>query len=298
MKKNLPTLTIGIPAYNEGSSIFRLLDSISSQKIERIELDKIIVYSDGSYDNTVLKCRQYRKLPIKVVDSKIRRGKSHGLNIINKLSSSNVLVILDADVMFKDVYSLSRLVAPILKNKADLCGGKVDELPTYSLIGRILHSSMEYKRMIFTQLNNGDNIYTCHGRIRAFSKKLYKTIKFKSSINEDAYSYLFTTYYGYKYKYIPSSIAYYNIPNSLRDHQLQSIRFIDSKNISKDEFGSKFVEEAYTIPKSLMFKTFITSMKSDLLLVSYIFLAAYISIQSLTTTKSNNKWTIAKSTKI
>ena len=54
-KKSMKQLrvTIGIPAYNEENNIIPLLTSLVNQKTSQVVVEKIIVMSDGSSDNTV-----------------------------------------------------------------------------------------------------------------------------------------------------------------------------------------------------------------------------------------------------
>ena len=51
-------ISIGIPAYNEGGNIARLLRSVLGQK-KRELIDEIIVISDGSSDNTVSEVKTF-----------------------------------------------------------------------------------------------------------------------------------------------------------------------------------------------------------------------------------------------
>ena len=47
-----PTVTIGIPSYNEAQNIGQLLESLLKQVSNSYILEKIIVCSDGSTDDT------------------------------------------------------------------------------------------------------------------------------------------------------------------------------------------------------------------------------------------------------
>ena len=46
------TCSIGIFAHNEAANIRHLLEAISSQKLERVEIDEVIVVSSASTDAT------------------------------------------------------------------------------------------------------------------------------------------------------------------------------------------------------------------------------------------------------
>lgn len=292
------TVTIGIPAYNEELNILHLLEAIKVQKLGTIQLKEVIIYSDGSTDQTVQIVKQHRGLPIHVIESKNRKGKSSGLNAINKRSTADVLVILDADIYLKDKHTIRKLILPIITNGIDLCAGKVDELPTKSWVGKMLHASMEYKRDVFSRMNHGNNLYTCHGRIRAFSKKIYKKINYQQSINEDAYSYMFAVSNGYAYQYIPGAVAFYSIPTTLKDHELQSVRYFQSTTRSCKEFGKKFVEECYKIPLSIGLSRLIIHLVKSPVLALYLLTVFYFKVKSKMVKKIKSTWGISKTSKV
>ncbi len=97
--KKIPTVTIGIPAYNEEANIEHLLRSIISDQSKQIKLIKIIVISDGSTDATVKKARSIKDKRIFVLDRKKRLGLVQSENEILKHTQGDVLVMLDGDVI-------------------------------------------------------------------------------------------------------------------------------------------------------------------------------------------------------
>ena len=75
-----PTISIGIPAYNEAENIQNLLRCILSQDMSLYTLEEIYVISDGSTDRTVEEASSIADSRIKVTDVKERIGKSEHLN--------------------------------------------------------------------------------------------------------------------------------------------------------------------------------------------------------------------------
>ena len=69
-----PTVTIGIPAYNEEANIKNLLDSILSQIQNNFIIDEIIVVSDGSSDKTADIVRSLNNSLINLIEDKERLG--------------------------------------------------------------------------------------------------------------------------------------------------------------------------------------------------------------------------------
>ncbi len=292
----LPTITIGIPAYNEEYGLNFLLNQISLQSFSKSKLVKIIIYSDGSTDNTVVVARKFKQLPLTIIDQKTRQGKVTALNTIIKRVSSDVLVLLDADVVLKNKNTIDQLSSRLYKGSFDLCAPKVVPLVSSSGIGDVLMSSIVFKNQLFENINTGNNIYTCHGRSRAFSKRLYSQIIFKD-IDEDAYSYLFCKYHNYRYQYLSDLSVFYHLPTNLYDHALQSTRFFQSKLRSYAEFGEDFVKAAYHIPRWLLIKTFLISITKNSMLIPYVFLTLYLSLKARFTKRIPNTWIVSKSSK-
>jgi glycosyltransferase involved in cell wall biosynthesis len=297
MKTKKYTLSIGIPAYNEESNIQNLLLQLSQQHITSLCLEKVIIYSDGSTDKTKKIASRFRGLPIFVIAGKKRLGKANALNEIIKNISSDVLVILDADVLINDLFTIDHLATRLITDNLDLSAPRVEGLPNKSWISKMLMASLEFKLRLFELINHGNNIYTCHGRARAFSRRIYSRNIFKESINEDAYSYLYCIYHGYQYRYQNDLVIHYQLPRTHRDHALQSIRYFQSKNVSESEFGDEFVSRAYTIPKSLVMKALPLAIYKYPLLIPYIFIAVYLSIKSRFSKRTENTWVVSQSSK-
>ncbi|QQR64413.1 glycosyltransferase family 2 protein [Candidatus Roizmanbacteria bacterium] len=61
---------MGIPAFNEGRNIQNLLRSILIQTERSYRIDKIVLISDGSNDDTVWKARQVKNKRLQIIDIK------------------------------------------------------------------------------------------------------------------------------------------------------------------------------------------------------------------------------------
>src|SRR6185437_3351645 len=103
------TVSIGIPAFNEQANINQLLTLLLSQTGSNITLEKIFVISDGSTDKTDAEVAKIHDPRIYFSDDRKRLGKSARLNEIVKLNTSDVLILMDADVVFNDKKLLSKL---------------------------------------------------------------------------------------------------------------------------------------------------------------------------------------------
>ncbi len=252
--KQKPTLTIAIPAYNEEANLPRLLASLAKQEKNMYRLEKVYIGSDGSTDKTVQIGKTFSKLPTSVIANKKRRGKASILNQIIKKTTSDVLVIIDADTYIFDRKFIGKLIAPIVRTTADLTSAKVEELRPKNFLQHVLWCSMQVKKKIFEDLHKGNNIYTCHGRSRGFSKRFYSSFRFENSAGEDAFSYLSCITSGYTYRYVKNASIYYQLPQTWNDHVKQSVRYLQHDRQFADAFSKEVLASAYALPKSLVFR--------------------------------------------
>ena len=295
------TVSIGIPAYNEEANIGYLLNDLLTQKEEGYRLEKIYVYSDGSTDTTEGVVRDVLDGRIELIIGRERMGASHGQNTIMAKALSEALVFLNADIQIRDKDSIQKLIKPLMNKEADLVSVKHKPLPARNFFESILVTSVELKSILFETYNKGNNVYTCHGSARAFSKKLYKEMTFRKSVGEDAYSYLYCVFHGYKYNYVQDTEIYYRLPNSFTDHKSQSTRFFKGKSNFGDVFGEGLVYQTMRIPQV---SYLLASMKAIPLILrkpitvgGYIFLVCWLRMQAFFGGAVSETWEIATSSK-
>jgi glycosyltransferase involved in cell wall biosynthesis len=106
--KNLPTISVVIPTYNEDKNIKRCLESIYQQKYPKEKLEVIIV-DDKSTDKTLHIAKKY---PVKIIIS----GKRHGE--ISKMigfrrATGKYAIYLDADVELKGKNWFKKMIKPL-----------------------------------------------------------------------------------------------------------------------------------------------------------------------------------------
>jgi hyaluronan synthase len=112
--EKLPTVTVIIPAYNEGADVAKSIDSIARSNYPREKM-QIIAIDDGSKDDTWFHMESAAKRhPDIVCAIKMDKngGKRQGLRVGFALAAGDVLVTMDSDsVVERD--SLRSLVTPI-----------------------------------------------------------------------------------------------------------------------------------------------------------------------------------------
>lgn len=172
---NLVKLFIVIPAFNESAVIYKILKSLP-RKINGISDLNIIVIDDGSSDNTY---NEASRAKVPIVKHTINRGvgaaTKTGLELA-KRQKADIVITFDADGQH-DPKDLSKLIQPILKNRADLVIGsrfkKVQKMPKDRLI-------LNWMANLATLAIFGVFSTDSQSGLRAFSKKALDFIDIKS----------------------------------------------------------------------------------------------------------------------
>ncbi|WP_437600830.1 glycosyltransferase family 2 protein [Sorangium sp. So ce590] len=92
----VPTVTACIPVYNAASYLQAKVESLFALDYPRDKLE-VLLYSDGSTDDTVLVARQLaeRDPRVKVIVNEARRGKPIGVNTMLGVATGEVLLMTD-----------------------------------------------------------------------------------------------------------------------------------------------------------------------------------------------------------
>ena len=244
-----PTVTIGIPAYNEEANIGNLLRSLLKQKQDNFILKEIIVISDGSTDQTVKLAGKILSKKIVIDVYKKREGKTKRLNEIVKKFDSDVLVLLDADILPNGNTFIKELIFPLLgDSNVGIVSCKRVPLSPRNLLEKILNYSVSFKLNMFEKWNKGANLYMCFGAARAFSRNFAKKMYWPNTISEDVYSYLFCRREEFKFRYTRKASVSYRSPNTFIGHLKQSRRYKRGRVRMCDFFPKNFVNSEYGLP--------------------------------------------------
>lgn len=301
MKNIYTSISIGIPAYNEELNIIFLINDLLKQKSKYgYVLDRIVIYSDGSNDNTIKNLKKIKNLKIIIIEGKTRHGKAFAQNKLINICKSDILILLDADIRIRDQYFIEKIISPIIKNNADLVASAAIEADPITFFEKIIYVSTKIKNKVYEEYNDGNNVYTCRGVARAFSKRLYENIKFTNSIGEDAYSYLYCIKNKYNYFFEKNAYVIFRLPNNFKDHENQSLKFFKSQSVMEKKFGKIFVKSNYNLPKRLLFKSLIiNALKSPLFTFLYIDMLFFLKLKSvIKKVKINEIWQISDSSKV
>jgi dolichyl-phosphate beta-glucosyltransferase len=149
MKCDQLSISIVIPAHNEGAVIAATLEEIEAFTRSRFDNTEIIVVNDGSHDDTLIKLQGLQggfsaKTTLKVIDHAHRYGKGHSVRSGVMHASHPLILMTDADLS-TPIFEIEKLIAIVAKG-ADIaiasrttCGSRImRRQPVYRrILGRV-----------------------------------------------------------------------------------------------------------------------------------------------------------------
>ena len=123
---SLRTLSIIIPAYNEGRTIIELLDQVLAVQLRDGVRRELVIVDDGSKDDTADRARAFRTAHpeerIHVFVQPINRGKGAAIHKGIELAEGDHLIVQDADLELAPE-QINDLLGPVLAGEADVVYG-------------------------------------------------------------------------------------------------------------------------------------------------------------------------------
>lgn len=117
--------SIGIIVYNEAKNIGTLLERITAESYDDVEITEIIVVSSACTDGTDEIAGYYQKIDkrVKLITEPERKGKSSAINLFLKNSTNDLLIIESGDTQ-PAKGTIRKLILPFLDPSVGMTGGR------------------------------------------------------------------------------------------------------------------------------------------------------------------------------
>lgn len=296
------TVSIGIPAHNEGRNIGSLIASILTQRRDTFVLDSLTVACDGCTDNTAEIVTGFSKKhpEVHVIDDGRRLGQAGRLNEFYRNLNSDIFITFDADVTLRDERVIEEIVKAFEDKKVGLVGGTDMPAPQKTFVGKALVAYQIFWRELVNNIRGGNNVHHHPGCISAGSREFLKDTAIRLDIfANDHFLYFEAMRRGFAFKPAENAVVYFKVPNNLHDYLKQTTRFLDSAGNIKRHFG-EWVEQEYHIPFSTKARAYLIAFARS---PFYMMVAVGLSvIQRLTSSRyiersENGVWNTVKSSK-
>lgn len=280
----LPTVTVIVPAYNEGKQVLETLKSLDKSDYPKEKL-QLLSIDDGSKDDTWHWMQEAKRIlgsKVTIMQQPKNMGKRHALYRGFNIGTGDVFVTVDSDSIVKKD-TLRNLVSPIVIDKN--CGAVAGNIQVLNnkktLLPKMLNvsfvMSFEFKRSAESSLNS---VLCTPGALAAYrSTAVFACLpewidqKFmgkSSDIGEDRALTNMILKQGYSVLFQKNAYAYTNVPEDYIGLYKMFIRW-DRSNVRENIAMSKYVftnfKEGNKFGSRLLFVT-----QSIKMIMSYPFL--------------------------
>lgn len=297
------TVTVGIPAHNEGQNIKQLLSSVVSQKGNFI-LEKVIVICDGCTDNTENIAWDFAQTHplVQIISDGKRIGKSERLNQLYQINSSDALITLDADIETEDDFVFEKLLEPFRDPQVVVVAGHMKPLPGRTFVEKLVVAKDAWWYEARKGLKNGNNIYSSTGCCFALSKDFTKSFKFfPGSVNDQEIIYLEVLRQGKKYIFADNAHLNYREVSTWNELLSRAGRFEYNDDLEPYGFNIDVSAEYKILAREKMRGLFIIIRQNPFYGIGAFILAAALKLLPLIHPRaiknSSALWDIVASTK-
>ncbi len=209
--------SIGIMAYNEEANIARTINAVLKQEGPSIRVEEVIVVASGCTDRTVPTVAEIalKEPRVRLYIQEKREGKASAINLFLKQTTSEVAVLVGADVIPEES-ALEHLCSPFLDPKVGMTGGRpvpINDVSTF--MGHSVH--------LLWRLH--DRLARTHaklGEIIAF-RTIVPSIPTNSAVDEISIQAVISQL-DYQLQYRPECVVYNKGPLNVRDFLKQRRR--------------------------------------------------------------------------
>lgn len=276
-------LSIGIAAYNAERNIEKILSSLLRQKKDGFIVNKILVHSDQSSDQTNKIVSNYKDQGVELLESEKRVGFIGSfINLIKRLDG-DVTIIFNDDIVINDNFLLSKLVEPFVGDpNIGLVCGRTESLPPINFLDKAQQSTYAAYDKFRYDINEGHTVYTVDGKILALSRNFVNNLKFPENLKltgcVDAFMYFSCIQLKLKYFHVRNAVIYFRNPTTTREYIKWTSRNNSNQIMLKKIFGDNLVSLEYRLPRfKLLRLKFIEFLKNPIGCLYIFILSFYIS---------------------
>jgi len=293
------TVTIGVPAFNEGQNMRFLLRSLLKQTETNFIVQKIIIVSDASTDNTNEIISNTKDSRVQLIINKVREGQMKSQNKIFSLANSDVVILFEADTCPKDEKFLSELIKPLLlNNKIGLIQGNPQPLLPTSFFEKILYAQDAAFYKFAIKLDHLEELFISGGAGRVFTKKVYKRLVWPTNVPEDIYAFFWLKKNKIKMTFQPDAICLYRLPQTFRDYLIKKQKVRAGQTTLNNYFTLNHLSRPNFMSKQFLFKiTIHFFLTRPILFFGYLIIKIMEKIK-IKNEKFTDYWKYPKSTKL
>jgi len=246
------TIDVVIPAFNEQSCIEGLLDDVMMARQEDwFQIQNIYVISDASNDQTddIVQRISGRDHRIKLIRKQERKGKNDSINLAFLLSSSDVVLFIDADVRLANEHSITNLLRHFRDGKTALVeGGLVRVQPGFTLHPAKLAAYFDWILVDNIRRRKAMSWWSIDGRVEALSRDFYRHLVLPLSLADDQFIFYSCIQQARKFVWADDAIFYYGPPESIADFSHQWSRYFFYTKKSRQYFGEELIDRDMSVP--------------------------------------------------
>lgn len=220
-----PDISIVVCAYNEERNIAKKIQSISSCSYPKDKIELILII-DSSSDNTEKIARNELNnvnFNWKISMNKKRCGKNKSLNKGIEISSNNIVISTDADLIWNK-YSAEILVRDILSDKSFAAGtGDLQPNPGIDKITSMEKSYRSFFGRMAEWESAHDSTYAFNGCLLIMRKDMINSVNEKKGA-DDANLAFEAIKSGHRTFYDSRAVIYEELPDNLKKQYTQKVR--------------------------------------------------------------------------
>lgn len=257
------TVTVGICAYHSQNLIAGLLQSLINQKIDGFQFKRILVHCDQSGDLTAqitkdwIKKNNCQKL-VKIIKPRQKLGFAGSFRQIIKNTNSDIAIVLNDDIKISQKNFISQIAQAFNQDQnLGLVAVHLQQLPPRTFVENSVNISIKAYEKIRLSVNQGNNIYSCDGKVLVLSKPFYKKIIWPKDLsllgNVDAYLYLACISKKFKFRFLNKVLVWHSCPSTVSDYIAWTSRNNSNYFLLQKTFGD-LVKKEYYLPKKILWQ--------------------------------------------